>query len=557
MPSSLGAPRAQILFNGKTSPKLALRKNDRLDISISRKENTIPERLKRRAMHPIKAVAIVEEKSLVRIEDLLNHEPNLLLGSDSDAQASHQSSNEDSDGLDDKEKLRRLRISKANKGNVPWNKGRKHSAETLQRIRERTKLAMQDPKVKMKLVNLGHAQTDETRIKIGVGVREGWQRRRERLMVQERCCFEWQNTIAEACRRGFLGENELHWDSYEVLDKQLENEWLESIERRKSSPRPKGSKRAPKSLEQRRKISEAISAKWADPDYRTRVCSALSKYHGTPVGVERKVRRRRPVGEITSVKKDPVKKKDSMSNKSNKIETKSIKKTTSKRRKNSVPSYKDPLADSKLEMIKNIRAQRVSMETRKKEATERAKLLIAEAEKAAKTLEVAAFKSPLARASLLETRKLIAEATRSIEAIESGLVTSGDGGSGASLHSDKPENQSNEDSDVVNATTLLGKQVNGTHSLSLNHRNSGEDFNVDRYALQNVLNVRESPPATACPEKKLPEEAPIAPTNLNGSVKCGSDVEISAVREADNSVPYIRTKKKWVCGRLVEVEECL
>ncbi|KAK1280732.1 hypothetical protein QJS04_geneDACA004828 [Acorus gramineus] len=518
---SLGAPRARILFNGKTLSKFVLRKNDRLDISISRKENTIPAHLKRRTMHPIKAVAIVEEKSLVRIEDLVNHEPNLLLGSDSDAQAPHQSSNEDSDGLDDKEKLRRLRISKANKRNVPWNKGRKHSAETLQRIRERTKLAMQDPKVKMKLVNLGHAQTDETRIKIGVGVREGWQRRRERLMVQKRCCFEWKNTIAEACRRGFLGEDELQWDSYEVLDKQLENEWIESIERRKSSPRPKGSKRAPKSLEQRRKISEAISAKWADPDYRTRVCSALSQYHGTPVGVERKVRRRRPVGETPSVKKDQVK-KDSMPNKSNKIETKSIKKTTSKRRKNSVPSYKDPLVDSKLEMIKNIRAQRASMETRKREATERAKLLIAEAEKAAKTLEVAALKSPLARASLLETRELIAEATRSIEAIESGLVTSGD------------ENQSNGDSDVVNATTLLGKQVNGTHSLSLNHRNSGEDFNVDRYALQNVLNVRESP-----------------------SAKCGSDVEISAVREAENSVPSIRTKKKWACGRLVEVEESL
>jgi hypothetical protein len=29
--------------------------------------------------------------------------------------------------LDEREKLRRSRISKANKGNTPWNKGRKHS----------------------------------------------------------------------------------------------------------------------------------------------------------------------------------------------------------------------------------------------------------------------------------------------------------------------------------------------------------------------------------------------------------------------------------------------
>ena len=49
--------------------------------------------------------------------------------------------------LDEREKLRRLRISKANKGNTPWNKGRKHTPETLRKIKERTRLAMQNPKV--------------------------------------------------------------------------------------------------------------------------------------------------------------------------------------------------------------------------------------------------------------------------------------------------------------------------------------------------------------------------------------------------------------------------
>lgn len=48
---------------------------------------------------------------------------------------------------DDREQLRRMRISKANKGNTPWNKGRKHSPETLRKIKERTRLAMQNPKV--------------------------------------------------------------------------------------------------------------------------------------------------------------------------------------------------------------------------------------------------------------------------------------------------------------------------------------------------------------------------------------------------------------------------
>lgn len=38
-----------------------------------------------------------------------------------------QSSDEDSTDVDERERLRRMRISKANKGNTPWNKGKKHS----------------------------------------------------------------------------------------------------------------------------------------------------------------------------------------------------------------------------------------------------------------------------------------------------------------------------------------------------------------------------------------------------------------------------------------------
>lgn len=102
-------------------------------------------------------------------------------------------------------------------------------------------------------------------MKIGMGVRMRWQKRRERQMVQETCYFEWQNLIAEASRRGYLGEEELRWDSYKIIREKLELEWLESVEQRKTIARPKGSKRAPKSPEQRRKIAEAIAAKWADP----------------------------------------------------------------------------------------------------------------------------------------------------------------------------------------------------------------------------------------------------------------------------------------------------
>lgn len=84
-------------------------------------------------------------------------------------------------------------------------------------------------------------------------------------MVQDTCYYDWQNLIAETARVGLQGEEELQWDSYKILDKQLQLQWQQSVEKRRNMPRLKGSKRAPKSAEQKRKISEAIAAKWADP----------------------------------------------------------------------------------------------------------------------------------------------------------------------------------------------------------------------------------------------------------------------------------------------------
>ncbi|CAL5381811.1 unnamed protein product [Camellia sinensis] len=291
-------------------------------------------------------------------------------------------------------------------------------------LQAKNKISRTQPmQVKMKLVNLGHAQSEETRMKIGNGVRMGWERCREKLKLQETCYFEWQNLIAEASRKGFVGEEEKQWDSYKILDEQLEQEWLESVEQGRKMARPKGSKRAPNSLEQRRKIAEAISAKWADPARAyvafsaenaccDRVCTALYKYHGTPVGAERK-RKRRPSSERQPRTQNPTKKKANDTDNSTGNVTESQKRRT--RLRCNMPLFKDPLASSKLEMIKNIRAERAAAENKKTEAIERAKLLKAEAEKAAKALEATATKSPLAQASLIETRNLIAKAIQSIE----------------------------------------------------------------------------------------------------------------------------------------------
>lgn len=115
------------------------------------------------------------------------------------------------------------------------------------------------------------------------------------------------------------------------------------------------------------------------------------------------------------------------------------------------------------------------------------RLLIAEAEKAAKALEVAATKSPIARASLIETRKLIAEAVQLIESIESGQISS--------QENDKyPPSTPNEMSGQMEKETDDGmqvpgdadqKKVNGTKTLASNKE---DDFGFGKFTLQDILN---------------------------------------------------------------------
>lgn len=563
---------AQTLIHGKVSGKFASGPEKRL--ASAWKPFQIPKKVDFNVGHLevrwgkflIKAVATLEAKCSVQGEDGQKGYNNLPLGVDSRPPGNPiQSSREEYSELDERERLRRMRISKANKGNTPWNKGKKHSAETLQRIRERTKLAMQDPKVKMKLVNLGHAQSEETRVKIGVGVRMGWQRRREKRMLQETCYFEWQSLIAEASRRGYAGEEELQWDSYDILDEQLEREWLESVEERKRMPRPKGSKRAPKSPEQRRKISEAISAKWSDPAYRERVCSALAKYHGIPEGAPRKPRRR-PSGDTQSTR-SPANKTTSHILDSAGSETKSQNQKTRLKKSNS-PMYKDPLANSKLEMIKNIRAQRAAAETKKTEAIERARLLIAEAEKAAKALEVAATRSPLAHASLMETKKLIAEAIQSIESIEAGQISSHENSRDPSFSSAVPVNHVEKEMDagIEGLNQADQRKVNGTKTL-VSSKNDNEDFDFGKFTWQDLLNGDMELLSTSSSGYGL---SPLDLDSLIGSTKQLDQQPNLNVEREDNPLPNgsklkprkeaapansVTTTKKWVRGRLVEVAE--
>ncbi|GKV09684.1 hypothetical protein SLEP1_g21146 [Rubroshorea leprosula] len=509
------------------------------------------------------ALTTLELKSSVQKEDGSGN--SMLAVHSSPLSTQIESLKEDWVDLDERERLRRMRISKANKGNIPWNKGRKHSAETCNRIRERTRIAMQNPKIKLKRVNLGRAQSVETRLKIGIGVRMGWERRREKIMMQETCYFGWQNLIAESSRKGFLGEEELQWDSYKILDEQLKKEWLESVERRKSMPRPKGSKRAPKSPEQRKKIAAAIAAKWADPAYRERVCSGLAKYHGLTDGAERKPKKK-PSGGTQPRRKSLTTKKFSDTDDSSRIDTKTL--TEGKRsRKRNAPLYKDPMPSSKLDMIKNIRAQRAAAESKKTEAIERARLLIAEAEKAAEALEIAAVKSPVAPAYLVETRKLIAEAIQSIESIEGAEVTSNEIGkhlsvNSAELTTEVDKEIGSEDGGLIQAEQ---KEVNGRQTLPVS---KNEDFSFASFTLARIVNDEEKFMLPSSSNHvlsalnledlvKLPDSSEqLAQFEPNGIDKPEKTNGINLqVKEDDIPSKPVTVTKKWVRGRLVDVSE--
>jgi hypothetical protein len=83
-------------------------------------------------------------------------------------------------------------------------------------------------------------------------------------MVQDGCFVEWRDMVANAAREGFADEVSLQWNSYKILTDQMRQEWLGYLQKRRSMPRPRGNRRAPKTPEQRRKIAEAIAAKWLD-----------------------------------------------------------------------------------------------------------------------------------------------------------------------------------------------------------------------------------------------------------------------------------------------------
>ncbi|KAK9269661.1 hypothetical protein L1049_001439 [Liquidambar formosana] len=120
-----------------------------------------------------------------------------------------------------KEIQRRRKIGLANKGRVPWNKGRKHSAETRERIRQRTIEALRDPKVRKRMSECPRTHSDQSKARIRSSLRQVWGKRLNWKRLREKFFLSWAESIAKAAKKGGSDQQELDWDSYNKIKEEI------------------------------------------------------------------------------------------------------------------------------------------------------------------------------------------------------------------------------------------------------------------------------------------------------------------------------------------------
>lgn len=161
---------------------------------------------------------------------------------------------------DYKEKERRIKIGLANRGRVPWNKGRKHSAETRKLIKERTIEALRDPKVREKMSECSHAHSEQSKQRIGYSLKRVWAKRLMRKRVKEKIFMSWLESIAVAARKGGCDQQELDWDSYNKLKDEIalqQLQWDDQKTKAKDIAKMRGQRAKPKKIKRKRENVEA------------------------------------------------------------------------------------------------------------------------------------------------------------------------------------------------------------------------------------------------------------------------------------------------------------
>ncbi|XP_059591380.1 uncharacterized protein LOC100264054 isoform X1 [Vitis vinifera] len=134
-----------------------------------------------------------------------------------------------------KESQRRRKIGLANKGRVPWNKGRKHSAETREKIRQRTIQALRDPKVRQKMSECPRTHSEQSKAKIRSSLRRVWGKRLKWKRSREKFYLSWAESIAKAAKKGGSDQEELDWDSYDKIKEEIALQQLQWAENKKKA----------------------------------------------------------------------------------------------------------------------------------------------------------------------------------------------------------------------------------------------------------------------------------------------------------------------------------
>lgn len=187
--------------------------------------------------------------------------------------------------------------------------------------------------------------------------------------------------------------------------------------------------------------------------------------------------------------------------------------------------------------------------------------MIAEAEKAAKALEVAATRSPIARASLLETRKLIAEAIQSIESIDIEQMASPqteeqNAAASYSYEVGTPNDEGDSLAGKEDQNRAVQTMANGTQLFP---SSIDKDFDFSKFSLQDLLGGEKDLPASSNGYGLSHSSFSSLTNHPNGNKPSDHKPSLNGTKlhhleeKADSQV--ITVTKKWVRGRLVEVAE--
>ncbi|KAJ6423450.1 hypothetical protein OIU84_024410 [Salix udensis] len=156
------------------------------------------------------------------------------------------------ESINDLPKKRRKRKKKhGNKGKIPWNKGRNHTAETRALIKQRTIEALTNPQVRKKMSGHPRAHSEAIRTKIRSSLRQLWGKRLKLKRLRERFFMSWSKSIARAAKEGGIDQQELDWDGYDKIKKEITLKQLQG-----AMERAKGEEIAKRTAEREAKKKE-------------------------------------------------------------------------------------------------------------------------------------------------------------------------------------------------------------------------------------------------------------------------------------------------------------